>query len=105
MNGKKEIKTSIRRTERKLPISNAFDSYGAFLEFHEVKTFGKLELSLLVKIDTKNLVPQKLPPMLDIMSRLHDVLCRSPINDDHAFIFKGDKLSLNPLSQTKRRET
>ena len=43
----------------KLPISNAFDSYGAFLEFHEVKTFGKLELSFVVKIDKKTLAPQK----------------------------------------------
>ena len=48
------------KEKMKLLISNAFDSYGTFLEFDEVKTFGKLELSLLPqKIDTKNLVPQK----------------------------------------------
>jgi hypothetical protein len=61
MEWNKEKQNEDMKSERKrktLPISHALDSYGAFFKFHEVKTFGKFQVSLLVKIDTKNLVPQ-----------------------------------------------
>ena len=49
LNTKGKIKT--------LPISDALDSYGAFFKFQEVKPFGKLQFSFVVKIYTESLVP------------------------------------------------
>jgi hypothetical protein len=57
-NKKKQNEEMNNKRKKTLPISYAFDSYGAFFKFHEVKTFGKFQVSLFVKIDTKSLVPQ-----------------------------------------------
>lgn len=40
--------------------------------------------------------------MLDVMSRLQDVLRGSPINVDRAFIFEGGDFSLNTLLQLNK---
>lgn len=40
------------------PVSDALDSYGAFLELYEVKPFGELQDSFVIKIHARNLVPQ-----------------------------------------------
>jgi hypothetical protein len=40
--------------------------------------------------------------MLDVMSRLQDVLRGSPIHVDGAFIFEGGDFSLNTLLQLQR---
>jgi hypothetical protein len=84
---------------RILPISNAFDSYGTFLKFHEVKTFREFTVPILVKVDTESLIKQNEPPVLDIMSRLHNIIQSSPIHIDLAFIFERGNLRFNPLLQ------
>ena len=59
-NGRREKNEDIKKIERKiknketLPISDALDSNGAFFKFHEVEPFGKLQVSLVVKIYTQN---------------------------------------------------
>jgi hypothetical protein len=82
-----------------LPINNALDSYGAFLKFHEVKTFREFIVPILVKVDTESLVKQNEPPVLNVMSRLHNILRSSPIHIDLAFIFERGNLRLNPFLQ------
>ena len=83
------------KTKKTLPISDPFDNYGAFFKFNEVKA------TLLVKKNMEILVPQYQPPMLDVMSWLQNILNRSPVHTNRAFIIKRGDLCLNPLLQLK----
>ena len=89
-----------------IPVSNAFDSYGAFVELHEVKAFNKFQISLVIKVHPESIVPQIEPPMLNIIGRLQNSLRRIPVDVDGQLVLKRSDLSLNPLFQLcKKRPT
>ena len=83
--------TKIWRTKEKekwLPLSNAFDSYGAFLELHEIVPFGELQNTLVIKIHPKSLVPQNEPLILDKMSKLQKIFDRIFLSSLHFTVSK-----------------
>lgn len=82
--GKKETKQRCLKQKKWLPISDAFDSYGAFLKLHDVKHFGEF----VIKIHQKNLVLQNKPSMFNEIKMLQNIFYRSPVVIDGTFIFK-----------------
>ena len=84
-------------------VSNALDRYGIFYDLRKIELFGELQDSFVIKIHSKNLVPQNEPPMLDKMSTLQNIFRRNLVNVDEIFIFKWGDLSLNIFSPTKMK--
>jgi hypothetical protein len=92
------------KNKRKIvPVSNAFDCDGAFVELQEVKAFTKYQIALVVKIHPESLVPQNEPPLLNIIGQVQN-LCRHPINVHGQLVLKRCNLGLNPFSNYVKRD-
>ena len=83
---------------KRLPVSNAFDCYGAFLKLREVKAFNKFQIAFVIKIHLESLVPQNKPPMLNMIGRLQN-FHRNPINVNGTLVLKRCDFGFNSLLQ------
>ena len=84
---------------KRLPVTHTFDCYRAFLKLHKINAFNKFELIFVVKMHSESIIPQKNPPMLNIIGGLQNILNRSPIDVNGGFIFKWSDFDLDSLLQ------
>ena len=94
-----------KKKRERVPVSNAFDRDGAFVELEEVQAFTKFQIAFVVKIYSKTFVTQNEPPMLNIIGRVQNFRTSS-INVHRQLVPRRCNLGLNPLLQLcKERAT